>query len=282
LLAAAILPAMLWVVLRGLASWRVSTVFGASLPVALATLILVLPLAGWGARNWHVFHVIQPLAPRNANDPGETVPYGFQRWYRTWAVEYISTFQVYWNYDGAYIDPHSLPNRAFDSPQQRLATLALLARYDDDQSDSPALNAAFGALADQRIAAHPLRYYALLPVARELNMWLRPRTEWMRLPMDWWNWRRYPWGFSLSLVYALLNLGYLVLAMFGWGLWRRNRYSMVPALAAALAGFVVLRCLLLLTLDNSEPRYTLECFPVLILLAGQAAVWLPGKSSISG
>jgi hypothetical protein len=32
-------------------------------------------------------------------------------------------------------------------------------------------------------------------------------------------------------------------------------------------GFVGLRCLLLLTLDNSEPRYTLECFPIVILLA---------------
>jgi hypothetical protein len=32
-----------------------------------------------------------------------------------------------------------------------------------------------------------------------------------------------------------------------------------------MAGFVVLRCLLLLTLDNSEPRYTLEFFPLLIV-----------------
>jgi hypothetical protein len=33
---------------------------------------------------------------------------------------------------------------------------------------------------------------------------------------------------------------------------------------------VVLRCALLWTLDNSEPRYTLECFPVVILLAAMA------------
>jgi hypothetical protein len=30
-------------------------------------------------------------------------------------------------------------------------------------------------------------------------------------------------------------------------------------------GFFLLRCGLLLTLDNSEPRYTLEFFPLLIL-----------------
>jgi hypothetical protein len=33
-------------------------------------------------------------------------------------------------------------------------------------------------------------------------------------------------------------------------------------------GFVVLRCALLLTLDNSEPRYTLEFFPVVMVWAG--------------
>jgi hypothetical protein len=32
-----------------------------------------------------------------------------------------------------------------------------------------------------------------------------------------------------------------------------------------MVGFVALRCLLLLTLDNSEPRYTLEFFPLLIV-----------------
>jgi hypothetical protein len=37
-----------------------------------------------------------------------------------------------------------------------------------------------------------------------------------------------------------------------------------------MVGFVTLRCLLLLTLDNSEPRYTLECCPIVILLAGFA------------
>jgi hypothetical protein len=35
-------------------------------------------------------------------------------------------------------------------------------------------------------------------------------------------------------------------------------------------GFVALRFALLLTLDNSEPRYTLECFPVVFVLAGMA------------
>jgi hypothetical protein len=37
-----------------------------------------------------------------------------------------------------------------------------------------------------------------------------------------------------------------------------------------MLAFVLLRCALLLTLDAPEPRYTLECFPVVIALAGVA------------
>ena len=38
-----------------------------------------------------------------------------------------------------------------------------------------------------------------------------------------------------------------------------------------MAAFILLRCALLLTLDNSEPRYTLELFPILIVSA--SALW---------
>jgi hypothetical protein len=31
-----------------------------------------------------------------------------------------------------------------------------------------------------------------------------------------------------------------------------------------------MRCALLLTIDNSEPRYVLECFPVVMVMAGFA------------
>jgi len=34
-----------------------------------------------------------------------------------------------------------------------------------------------------------------------------------------------------------------------------------------LGGYIVLRCLLLGAIENSEPRYTLECFPIFIVAA---------------
>ena len=53
----------LWPSLSGLArSLRIALVCG---------LVSALPFAAWTFRNWHTFHVFQPLAPRSATDPGE-------------------------------------------------------------------------------------------------------------------------------------------------------------------------------------------------------------------
>lgn len=270
LLAAAVVPAMLWVGLQ-----RRSVALNRSftqrlLPAILASLVVALPLALWGARNWRVFHVVQPLAPRYANDPGETVPFGFQRWYRTWAIDFTSTFNIYWNYDGNPLNIADLPSRAFDSPQQLAQTRALFAQYNQEQSATPAFDKAFAEIAAERVAAHPFRYFVVLPVARELNMWLRPRTALMKMPLDWWAVRAHPRRSLAEIAYAALDLAYLALAVVGLLRWRAQRWSGHRALAYSMLAFVVLRCLLLLTLDNSEPRYTLECFPIVILLAGFA------------
>jgi hypothetical protein len=165
-----------------------------------------------------------------------------------------------------------LPPRAFDSPRQFRETQTLFAQYNDEDSATPAFDRAFAAIAAERIAAHPLRYYVVMPVARELDMWLRPRTALTTLPVDWWNVRAHPRQSLIEIAYAALNLAYLVCALVGAVRWRRTGWSGRPVVAFAALGFVVLRCLLLLTLDNSEPRYTLECFPIVILLASFALV----------
>src|SRR5260370_1238144 len=103
LLAAAVLPAMLWATLRP-APPRLQAGLRRVAPVLLAAILTVLPLAPRTLRNWHTFHVLPPLAPRYANDPGETVPLGFHRGYRTWAIDFTSTDAVYWNYDRAAVE----------------------------------------------------------------------------------------------------------------------------------------------------------------------------------
>jgi 4-amino-4-deoxy-L-arabinose transferase-like glycosyltransferase len=263
LLAAAVIPAMLWMVWRTLEARR--SLQKSVLPVALAALCVVLPLAPWTVRNWRTFHVLQPLAPRYATDPGEFVPLGFQRWYRTWAIDFASTEEVYWNYDSAPICIGDLPPRAFDSDDQYTRTETALNEYNSAYNATPALDARFEALAKERIHDDPVRYYVALPVARLLNMVFRPRAEMLEVPLEWWRWREHRQMTLLAAGLAVLNLGYFVLGGVGLWRWRRRGWGPHRALAVAMMGFVVLRCALLLTLDNSEPRYTLEFFPLLIV-----------------
>lgn len=286
LLAAAVLPAMLWAALA--AREGRGGPLRAALPVLAAALCAVLPLAPWTLRNWRTFHVFQPLAPRSATDPGELQPLGFDHWYRTWGIDFASTYEVYWNYNGARIEFTDVPPRAFnlgsqvDSAELRTQTAALLDDYNVTTISTASIDTRFNALGEERIRAHPLLYYAGLPVARLLNMILRPRTEMMDTPPEWWQWSSHPAETAFAAAYAALNFGYIALGIAGFFAWRRRRWlstASIPhayrALAFAMAASLILRCALLLTIDNSEPRYTLEFFPVLLVWAGALFVERP-------
>ncbi len=271
LLAAAILPAMLWLLTPAQHPRpRLKTI----VPVLLAATLTLLPLAPWTLRNWRTFHVLQPLAPRYATDPGELVPLGFDHWFRTWGIDYASTENVYWNYNGSAIAIADLPNRAFDDDAQYARTEALLADYNRTTVPTPAIESRFAALAAERIHSNPVRYYIALPAARLLNMLLRPRVETLPIQLEWWKFQQHPGQTIFSTAYAALNLAYFFLAALGLRRWHRATYALplsnstrAPALTliASTLAFILLRCALLLTVDNSEPRYTLEFFPILIL-----------------
>lgn len=272
LLAAAVVPAMLWV------GWKRD---GAGLlvkltPAMVASLVVVLPLVLWAVRNWRVFHVVQPIAPKYANDPGEAVTYGFNLWYRTWAIGFPATVKIYWQYDGDLISMNDLPARAFDSQEQRAETAAIFARYNQESASTPAVDEAFARLAETRVRAHPLRYYVVLPVARELDMWFRPRIEYLRIPLDWWRVSAHPWKSLWAYALGALNLLYLALACVGFWMWRR-----AGVVVWSMVAFVALRCALLLTIDNSEPRYTMECYPVVLLLVGLGVIALVRDAHLS-
>ena len=263
LLAAAVVPCVLWLAHANRSN---GPTLRASSPAIVLAVLTALPLVPWALRNHRTFHVFQPLAPRFATDPGEFNPAGFQRWYRTWAIDFASTETVYWNYDGADVNVATLPTRAFDSQAQYNATADLLERYNLADTATPALDAEFTTLARARIQAAPLRYYVALPTARLLNMAFRPRADMLPVPLEWWRARHHAAAFLFSAAYAALNLAYFALAAFTL-VRRRIFWEPHAPIVCAMLATVLLRSALLLTIDNSEPRYTLEFFPVLIVLA---------------
>jgi 4-amino-4-deoxy-L-arabinose transferase-like glycosyltransferase len=235
----------------------------ASLTVLIVSLA---PLIPWTLRNLHTLHRFQPLAPRYANEENEVVPMGFNRWMKTWIADYVSTEEIYWAVPGSELDVQQLPSRAFDSDQQREQTEQLLNDYNAVLHVTPELDARFASLAKQRIAQAPLRYYFWSPLVRIADMWLRPRTELLPSDTRWWEFDDDPKWSALAVAVGIINLLYIGIALLALVRKWPSSYLWLPL------GFVVLRSAFLGTLENPEPRYTLECYPIVILLCCVALV----------
>jgi 4-amino-4-deoxy-L-arabinose transferase-like glycosyltransferase len=231
----------------------------------------LLPLVPWTARNWRVFHVFQPLAPASATAPGDSVANGFGHWVRTWMADYVSVEEVGFPVPGEPVDFQVLPERAFDSRLEYEKTRALISDYNRKLTVDESLDRKFDQLARERIAHNPFRYYIWLPLLRISDMWLRPRTELLPIETRWWEFDSHPEESTFALCWAALNLFYLVAALRGW-----IKHTL-GLCGVALIGYVVLRSTFLAAIAGPEPRYVLECFPVVIALAG-AVFAKPGLS----
>jgi hypothetical protein len=232
----------------------------------LLTVGATAPLVPWTLRNLHTLQRFEPLAPRYANDSDELVMRGFNRWVKTWIADYVSVQEIYWPVPGADLDITRMPNRAFDSLQQREETDKLFGDYNQDHEISPELDARFAALALNRIHSAPLRYYVRLPALRIADMWLRPRTELLPSDPRWWEFNDDGRWLTVSIVFGIVNLCYVGMA--AAGLFRVRGVFGIGLFVL----FLALRSGFLGTLENPEPRYTLECYPVVILLASSLFV----------
>lgn len=268
ILLAAIGGYLLWLLFRDL--WAGMAVSGGKPSLAPRMIVLagllvgvggLAPLVPWTLRNLHTLHRFEPLAPRYANDSDEAIMPGFNRWVKTWMADYVSVQEIYWAVPGSEMDVTRLPRRAFDSAQQQALTAELLADYNRDHDLTSELDARFAALAAERVHSAPMRYYVWLPGLRIADMWLRPRTELFPSDPRWWEFNDDPRWLAVSLVFGLINLAYVLLGVAGLA---RSREFFGMGLFVL---FLALRSGFLGTLENPEPRYTLECYPVLIILA---------------
>jgi len=240
--------------------------------VVLSGIGCALPLAPWAVRNAVTLHEVQFLAPKNSNLPGELVPYGFMAWEKTWLFRVKDCYLVPWKLNGEVINLEDIPARAFDTPAEKERVAALLERYNNDVTLSVEEDAAFAELARERTARHPLRRHLWLPIARAFTIWFTPRIELLpfsgrAFPVKE-AWREDPIDFSFTVGFFLLNLSYVVVALWGaWRLWREG--PAVRRAVALLIGYLLVRTAFLTTLETPEPRYVLVCFPAILALAGQ-------------
>ena len=235
------------------------------LPLVQAGIVVAIcalaPLSLWGWRNLHTLHRAQFLAPRYANEEDEFVATGFIRWTRTWIADYVSTEEIYWNVPGDVVVPTNLPSRAFDTSEQREKTFAIFDQYNKTLHMTPELDSQFATLAAERVRAHPLRYYLWLPLLKIADMWLRPRTELLPPDSRWYEFDDDLQWIALAVGFGALNLLYVLGAVAGL---IRGRPMAWVGLGIS---YIVLRSLFLGTMENPEARYTLECFPAVILMA---------------
>jgi Dolichyl-phosphate-mannose-protein mannosyltransferase len=229
---------------------------------------LLLPLLPWAARNWRSLNEVQFLAPRYANLPGEFVPLGFQAWTRTWLWRYGDVYLTVWKLDDEPIPPDSIPERAFDSSAERARVEAVLEGYNNLLTLTPDEDRVFAELARERTERHRLRTWVEIPVLRSFAMWFTPRIELLPLsghisPLrtQWQDDRK---DLIVTLLLGFVNLAYMAMGLVGAWI-SRGRAGSAPLIA-----FVVLRtAFFALFTEAPEPRYVLECFPVVIAFAAQ-------------
>jgi len=230
---------------------------------------LVLPLLPWAARNWRTLHEVQFLAPRYSQLPGEVIPRGFTAWTSTWMWRMRDVYLVTWNLNDAPISMVDIPSTAFDSREERARVEALLNRYNDTLTETDEMDARFGQIASERTARHPLRTYLTIPLLRCFALWFTPRTELLplagHLTPIYKEWNEDTPDFLMTLALAALNVAFVALAVVGlFKVWGR------PGVAFVLV-FVILRTIFIASFaDSPEPRYVLECFPIVLAFGALA------------
>ena len=317
---------------------------------AVFSLAFCLALVPWTVRNFRVFHLFQPLAPAHAEMPGEFVPRGYLSWLRTWIDDGRYIGPVLWPLEESPIKLTDIPDRAFDSAEEKQRIAALLEKYNhppeepelftvepdsqaapspsadepnqnatgpakpkdessptdetdetdktdntdkDDEGDAadqgdenaadqatdqpvemtPEIDAGFARIAQERIARHPLRYYVWLPLKRARSLWFDTHSQYYPfegelLPLsdlDYDIQQQYwlPLFAGLTFVYTLLGIAG------GWLLWRTRDFIARQWLLLATL-MIFLRLGFFASLENPEPRYVVEIFPLLSILGGIA------------
>jgi hypothetical protein len=138
---------------------------------------------------------------------------------------------------------------------------------------TPALDAAFGEIARERNLRRPLRHYFWLPLKRARSLWIGPHADYFPFagelfPLEDLDHATHqqiwlPLFAALVWIYTLLGLAG------GWVLWRSPDAAARRWLLLVFL-MIFIRLAYFSTMENPEPRYTVEIFPFLAILGGIA------------
>jgi 4-amino-4-deoxy-L-arabinose transferase-like glycosyltransferase len=269
---------------------------GAGATLALSALVRIdglfllpalgLPVLRYGRRSLRVLPwvlvafavVFAPWPLRNQLRLGQPHPLGgqcdvrgdamqhtsFFAWFATWVTRESQTPQTLYcllrrecvSTVGTY------PPEAFDSAEER-AELQRLFALRQQEGLSPRVDEGFRRLAVLRVRAHPLRTLVWLPMQRAFFLWATAIDQPLRAT------RNLPWPtLTRWLMPALGPLQVCVLLLGLLGLIRGLRQRQTRALAGLAAVCLVSRTAALALIGFVENRYTLELYPLVLVLAG--------------
>ena len=147
---------------------------------------------------------------------------------------------------------------------------------------TPDVDAGFAQLGQERRARSPFRYYVVMPLKRARTLWFDTHSQYYPfegelLPLrdlDYDIHQQYwlPLFAGLTFIYSLLGV------IGGWLLWRSRDPDARRWLLLAIV-LIFLRVGFFSTLENPEPRYVVEVFPFLIILAGAGASLLKAPAA---
>jgi len=177
------------------------------------------------------------------------------------------------------VSPTPTPNGEEDESEQESDKPDNSAQQDHPSVEmTPEIDAAFGQLARERIARHPFRFYVWLPLKRARTIWFDTHSQYWPFegtlfPLDDLDYSTHqqiwlPLFAGLTAVYTILGL------LGGWFLWESGRFDARRWLLLVFLA-IVLRLILFSWIENPEPRYTVEFFPLLTVLGGIAIAQFP-------
>jgi len=145
---------------------------------------------------------------------------------------------------------------------------------------TPEIDAAFGQIANERIARHPFRYYVLLPLRRAHSLWFNTHSDFYpftgnALPLN--NPDNSPSQHFWLPVFAVLVAIYTILGVGGFVLLVMNGGPDGQRWVWLVALIFATRLALFSMAVSVEPRYVVEFFPFLFAAGGIALVELSGR-----